>query len=211
MGDFPAVQSPAAILAESTLLIVDDLPENLSVLGELLSGAHYRVRAANSGLSALRLAAQHPAPDLILLDVMMPAMDGFEVLGRLRADPATRDIPVIFLTALSEAEDEQRGLELGAVDYVTKPIKPAVVLARVRTQLDAKRGRDLLRDQNAFLETEVLRRRSESDLVQAVSIRAPPISPRRATSRPAATSCARKATSACWQRGSGIIRGSRQP
>jgi putative two-component system response regulator len=170
--DFPALQTPAAALAESTLLIVDDLPENLSVLGELLSGAHYRVRAANSGLSALRLAAQHPAPDLILLDVMMPGMDGFEVVGRLRADPATRDIPVIFLTALSEADDEQRGLELGAVDYVTKPIKPAVVLARVRTQLEAKRGRELLRDQNAFLETEVLRRRSESDLVQAVSIRA---------------------------------------
>ena len=99
--DFPALQTPAAALAESTLLIVDDLPENLSVLGELLSGAHYRVRAANSGLSALRLAAQHPAPDLILLDVMMPGMDGYEVVGRLRADPATRDIPVIFLTALS--------------------------------------------------------------------------------------------------------------
>jgi putative two-component system response regulator len=172
MENSPAPRTPAATLPESTLLIVDDLPENLSVLGELLSGAQYRVRAANSGAAALRHAIQEPRPDLILLDVMMPDMDGFEVLDRLKADPATRDIPVVFLTALSEADDEERGLALGAADYVTKPIKPSVVLTRVRTQLEAKRGRDLLRDQNAFLENEVERRRSENELIQAVSIRA---------------------------------------
>jgi putative two-component system response regulator len=168
----PPLRTSTAAPAETTLLIVDDLPENLSVLGELLSGAHYRVRAAASGSSALRHAAQEPCPDLVLLDVMMPDMDGFEVLERLKADPATCDIPVIFLTALSEAEDEERGLRLGAADYVTKPIKPAVVLARVRTQLEARRGRDLLRDQNSFLEKELVRRQSENELIQAVSIRA---------------------------------------
>ena len=167
----PRKPRPTA-LAESTLLIVDDVPENLAVLGELLSSAHYRVRAATSGRAALNYAAQDPRPELILLDVMMPEMDGFEVLGRLQASPVTRDIPVIFLTALSEARDEERGLELGAADYVTKPIQPAVVLARVRTQLEVKRARDMLRDQNAFLESEVTRRLIENDVIQAVSIRA---------------------------------------
>ncbi len=172
MNEPAARRSRPGTLAESTLLIVDDVPENLAVLGELLSSAHYRVRAATSGRAALNYAAQDPRPDLILLDVMMPEMDGFEVLGRLQANPVTRDIPVIFLTALSEARDEERGLELGAADYVTKPIQPAVVLARVRTQLEVKRARDLLRDQNAFLESEVTRRLIENDVIQAVSIRA---------------------------------------
>jgi putative two-component system response regulator len=167
-----SLKSRPAAFAESTLLIVDDVPENLAVLGELLSSAHYRVRAATSGRAALNYAAQDPRPDLILLDVMMPEMDGFEVLARLQANPSTRDIPVVFITALSEARDEERGLVLGAADYVTKPIQPAVVLARVRTQLEVKRARDLLRDQNAYLEAEVSRRLSENDIIQAVSIRA---------------------------------------
>ena len=95
-----------------TLLIVDDVPGNLAILGELLQGAGYRVKAATSGMAALRYAATQPLPDLILLDVMMPEMDGYEVLSHLRAHPATRDIPVIFLSALGDSEDEQRGLEL---------------------------------------------------------------------------------------------------
>ncbi|MBC7734121.1 MAG: response regulator, partial [Bacteriovorax sp.] len=114
-------------MPHQTVLIVDDNPENLTVLGELLC-VHHKVRAANSGALALELAAQAPLPDLILLDVMMPQMNGYEVLERLRAEPATRDIPVIFTTAMSATEDEQRGLELGAVDYLTKPLRPAIVL-----------------------------------------------------------------------------------
>jgi len=155
----------------TTVLAVDDTPDNLAVLGALLQ-PHYHVRVATSGERALQLASALPRPDLILLDIMMPGMDGYEVLAHLRADPASRDIPVIFLTALSDAQNEERGLELGAADYIAKPIQPAVVLARVRTQLEAKRGRDWLRDQNAALEAEVARRMAENDLIQVVSIRA---------------------------------------
>lgn len=166
-ADRQALSSP-----KSTLLIVDDVPENLGVLGELLRGAGYRVRLADSGRAALAYAAREPRPDLILLDVMMPEMDGYEVLRRLRENPLSRDIPIVFLTALSETRDEERGLDLGAADYITKPINPAVVLARVRTQLEAKQARDWLHNQNDFLEAEVARRMQENDSIQAVSIRA---------------------------------------
>jgi putative two-component system response regulator len=166
--------SPPALVAEpdkAILLIVDDSPENLVVLNELLRPC-YRVLAATSGEAALRVAQARPRPDLILLDVMMPGMDGYAVLARLREDDATREIPVMFLTALSGTKDEEDGLQRGAVDYITKPIKPAVVLARVATQLVAKRARDWLKDQNAILEAEVARRMVENDLTQRVSIRA---------------------------------------
>ncbi len=153
----------------STILIVDDSPENLAVLNELLQPA-YRVRVATSGEKALQLAVTSPSPDLILLDVMMPGMDGYEVFSRLRADPRTRDIPVIFVTAMDSTEAEMRGLEIGAVDYITKPIVPLIVLARVRTQMELKQARDWLRDQNAFLEAEVARRMGENLLIQDVSI-----------------------------------------
>jgi putative two-component system response regulator len=99
-------------------------------------------------------------------------MDGYMVLERLRKNPATADIPVFFVTALTDVDDEERGLALGAADYITKPIKPAVVLARVRTQLEAKHTRDWLKDKNAILESEVSRRMVENDLTQLVSIRA---------------------------------------
>jgi putative two-component system response regulator len=154
-----------------TILIVDDEPANLSLLTQLLR-SFYNVRAANSGENALRAATNEPRPDLILLDVMMPEMDGEEVLARLRKNPATFDIPVIFVTALTDVGDEERGLALGAADYIAKPIKPAVVLARVRTQLEAKHTRDWLKDKNAILEAEVSRRMVENDLTQLVSIRA---------------------------------------
>lgn len=157
--------------AHPTILIVDDTPENLSILGELLQH-DYRVRAANSGRRALQIAQSQPRPDLILLDVMMPEMDGFAVLAHLREDPQTRDIPVIFVTAMDGTHDEERGLDHGAVDYITKPIRPAIVLARVRTQLDLKRARDMLHDQNAYLESEVARRMAENQLIQQVSIHA---------------------------------------
>lgn len=156
----------------SLILIVDDEPANLSVLGDLLLDAGYRVKAARSGSAALRYVAQVPRPALILLDVMMPEMNGYEVLTTLRNDPVVRDIPVVFLTALDNAQDEERGFRHGAVDYITKPLKPEVVLARVRSQLQAKLARDWLRDQNQALEAEVARRMEENDMIQTVSIRA---------------------------------------
>jgi len=154
-----------------TILIVDDEPANLSLLTQLLR-PFYQVRAANSGENALRAAMSEPRPDLILLDVMMTGMDGYEVLDHLRKNSATVDIPVLFVTALSDIDDEEHGLALGAVDYITKPIKPALVLARVRTQLEAKHTRDWLKDKNAILEAEVSQRMAENDLTQRVSIRA---------------------------------------
>ena len=154
-----------------TILIVDDTPENLSVLGELLQPS-FRVRAANSGRRALQIAMADPTPDIILLDVMMPDMDGYAVLAELQASEVTRKIPVIFVTAMDGTADEERGLELGAVDYITKPIRPSIVLARVRTQLELKAARDMLSDQNAFLESEVTRRMHENQLIQEVSIHA---------------------------------------
>ncbi|WP_028996830.1 HD-GYP domain-containing protein [Azohydromonas australica] len=158
-------------MSRSTVLIADDNPENLTVLAELLCG-HYQVLAANSGARALELATQQPAPDLILLDIMMPAMSGYEVLQRLRASPQAHDVPVIFITAMNAAEDEQRGLALGAVDYITKPLHPAIVLARVHTHLELKHARDLLRRDNAALEAEIARRMHESHVAQDVTIRA---------------------------------------
>jgi putative two-component system response regulator len=154
-----------------TILVVDDKPENLTVLGELLQSS-YRVLAATSGRRALQLATGTPRPDLILLDVMMPDMDGYEVLESLAADPRSRGIPVIFVTAMSDLEDEEWGLGLGAVDYITKPFKPAIVLARVRTQMELKHARDRLQNQNAYLEAEVQRRMHENAVVQDASIHA---------------------------------------
>ena len=159
------------IQAQPSILIVDDVPENLSVLGELLQPI-YHVRAANSGRRALQIANSLPPPDLILLDVMMPEMDGYSVLAELRKSPATRDIPVIFVTAMDGTDDEERGLDCGAVDYITKPIRPAIVLARVRAQLELKRARDILSDHNAYLEREVAHRMAENQLIQEVSIHA---------------------------------------
>jgi putative two-component system response regulator len=152
-----------------TVLAVDDTPENLQLMSGLLKD-HYRVKVAASGERALKIAAGEGAPDLILLDIMMPGLDGYEVCGRLKAEPATRDIPVIFLTAETEVEDETRGLELGAVDYITKPVSPPIVLARVRTHLTLKAAADFLKDQNAFLEAEVARRTREVATIQEVTI-----------------------------------------
>ena len=154
-----------------TILIVDDEPAILTSMSKVLAPG-YRVRAANSGTRALTVANTEPRPDLILLDVLMPGMDGYSVLSRLKEDHATRDIPVIFVTAMEAAADEEKGLELGAVDYIMKPIKPAILLARVKTQLTLKQARDFLHDKNSFLEAEVARRMEENQIVQNVSIRA---------------------------------------
>jgi putative two-component system response regulator len=155
----------------TTILIVDDTPENLLLLSELLQ-PHYRVRAASSGMRALQVAASEPRPDLILLDVMMPEMDGYEVIRQLKSNPHTANIPVIFVTALESTLDEERGLALGAVDYITKPLRPAIVLARVKAHLELKAARDWLQDRNAVLEAEVAQRMEDNLIVQDISIRA---------------------------------------
>ncbi|CAN5921062.1 two-component system response regulator [soil metagenome] len=158
-------------MPQETILIVDDSPENLAVLGEVLQ-PQFRVRVAKSGARALALVAQSPLPDLILLDVMMPGMSGYDVLASLRRSDATRHIPVIFTTAMNATEDEQRGLALGAVDYITKPMRPAIVMARVKTHLELKRARDRLQCQNLVLEVEIARRMQDNQIIQDVSIRA---------------------------------------
>lgn len=154
-----------------TILIVDDAPENLMLLGELLQ-SEYRVRAANSGARALQVAASEPRPDLVLLDVMMPEMDGYEVIRSLKKQTQTRDIPVIFITAMTASADEEKGLALGAVDYITKPFSPAIVQARVRAQLELKAARDQLADHNQWLEHEVERRVEENQRIRDLSIKA---------------------------------------
>ncbi|PTQ74295.1 two-component system response regulator [Pseudomonas sp. GV071] len=155
----------------ATVLVVDDTPDNLMLMTELLKD-HYRVKAANSGEKALRILQGGSLPDLILLDIMMPGMSGHQVAQQLQLDPRTRDIPIIFLTALASLADEIQGLELGAVDYITKPISPPLVMARVETQLKIKAAADFLRDQNDFLEQEVRRRTREVAAIQDVTIQA---------------------------------------
>ena len=144
----------------NTILVVDDTPDNLALMSSLLKDA-YKVKVANDGEKALRIAASDSPPDLILLDIMMPDMDGYEVCRRLKRDPKTMNIPVIFLTARSEMADEKKGLELGAVDYITKPVSPPIVMARVKSHLALKAMADFLRDQAAFLEREVNKRTAE--------------------------------------------------
>jgi putative two-component system response regulator len=153
----------------ATILVVDDAPANLSLMNTLLE-PHYKVKVAINGENALRIAAADPHPDLILLDVVMPEMDGYEVCRRIMADEQTRHIPVIFLTAKAEIEDERKGLELGAVDYITKPISPPIVMARVKTHLGQKKLADFLRDNNDFLEQEVAKRTREVMANQDVTI-----------------------------------------
>ena len=156
---------------KQTVLVVDDTPDNLTLMTGLLKDA-YKTKVANNGERGLRVASTHPLPDLILLDIMMPGMDGYEVCKRLKDDRLTADIPVIFLTAKTEIEDEQKGFDVGCVDYITKPISPPIVLARVKTHLMLKSAKDFLKDQNAFLEEEVAKRTREVQVVQDVTITA---------------------------------------
>ena len=150
---------------DTRVLIVDDVSRNLQVLGATLSKNGYRIIAAQNGRQALE-SVQEIRPDLILLDVMMPEMDGFETCKRLKADPETRDIPIIFLTAKTEIEDVVQGFDLGAVDYATKPLNPKELLARVRTHLTLRKTQEALeqrvqeiatmkREQEAFLRHEM--------------------------------------------------------
>jgi putative two-component system response regulator len=154
---------------KASVLVVDDTPDNLTLMADLLKD-HYRVKVANNGERALKIVRGDTPPDLILLDIMMPGLSGHEVCEQLKADSSTREIPIIFLTAMTAVEDEKKGLEMGAVDYITKPISPPIVLARVATHLKIKAAADFLRDKNAFLEAEVARRTREVNAIQDVTI-----------------------------------------
>lgn len=151
------------------VLVVDDSRVVRMVMQQSLA-PHYTVVSAEHGEDALRRVADGLRPDLVLLDVDMPGLDGYQVCGRLKADPATRHVPVMFLTARASADDEQRGLALGASDYIPKPVSQPILLARVRTHLALKAHADMLRDQNAYLAAEVERRTREISAIQDITI-----------------------------------------
>ena len=139
---------------KKTILLVDDAPANIQVVNSILKDI-YKIRIATNGPKALELAKVAPPPDLVLLDVMMPEMDGYEVCKRLKSDPGTREIPVIFLTGQTEVEDETRGFDVGAVDYIHKPFSPAVVKARVQTHLVLRGIREQLAQQLFTIQKEL--------------------------------------------------------
>ncbi|PGH58412.1 two-component system response regulator [Azospirillum palustre] len=153
------------------ILIVDDEPINLKVMADLLRDS-YGLIVAKDGPQALARLAGDPLPDLILLDVMMPGMDGVEVCRRLKGDARTRGVPVIFITAMGQVHDETRGFEVGAVDYITKPISPPVMLARVRTHIALREAQRALADQNRQLEDRVAERTRDLLRAQDATIRA---------------------------------------
>lgn len=152
-----------------TVLVVDDIPDNLSIVISILKDS-FRVKAAINGEKALRIARSESPPDLILLDIMMPGMDGYEVCRRLKADSMTSEIPVIFLTARTETDDEKLGLDIGAADFISKPINPAILLARINTQIKLKAASNFLKDKNEFLEQEIRKRTREIISTQDVVI-----------------------------------------
>ncbi|OQX26724.1 MAG: diguanylate cyclase response regulator [Desulfobacteraceae bacterium IS3] len=130
-------------IRKQRILIVDDAPENIRILAQALK-TDYKTTFATAGAQAIKFAMSEEPPDLILLDIMMPEMDGYEVCRRLKAEHKTKNIPVIFITAMNQEEDETKGLDIGAVDYIIKPFSMAIVKARVRTHLELKRHRDIL-------------------------------------------------------------------
>jgi len=136
------------------LLVVDDNPSHIHVVHSILKD-DYKIRIATSGVKALDMAKVNPQPDLILLDVMMPDMDGYEVCGHLKASPETRDIPVIFLTLKMEVADETRGFEVGAVDYIHKPFSPPIVKARVKTHVSLREAHETLARQLIAINNEL--------------------------------------------------------
>jgi putative two-component system response regulator len=142
------------LIEKATILLVDDTPDDLALMSSLLKEI-YKVKIADNGEKAMKIAASDSPPDLILLDIMMPGMDGFEVCWRLKHDHGTLNIPIIFLTGKTEVEDEKKGLELGAVDFITKPINPEIVMARVKNHLALKFKADRMQDQKDNLEIEV--------------------------------------------------------
>jgi len=165
---------------KKTLLVVDDVPANIQVVQSILK-QEYKIKVATSGEKALELIKSQPHPDLILLDVMMPGLDGYQVCEQLKADPETRDIPVIFLTGLTDIDDETKGLQIGAVDYIRKPFSPAIVKARVRTQL-------LIRDSREQVNRQVQAVNHELEMARHIQLS---ILPGRAPDLPGLTVAAR--------------------
>ena len=155
--------------SQKTILIVDDTPSNVTVINALLCGT-YRTRVATSGKAALDLLGVGPLPDLVLMDVVMPDMDGYAVCRALQADARTAELPVIFLTASNDVADEVKGFESGAVDYITKPISPPTLLARVKNHLLLTEARRYLRTQNEELERRVGHRTQEIGMLQEATI-----------------------------------------
>ncbi|HEY0200419.1 MAG TPA: two-component system response regulator [Burkholderiaceae bacterium] len=153
----------------ATVLAVDDKPDNLAFISSLLS-EHYRVVISDNGPQALRIANSSQPPDLILLDVAMPGMDGYEVCRQLKAQTSTRGIPVIFLAIDTLVEDEQRGLALGAADYITPPVHPAILHARVQTHLSIKASNDFLLDKISYLERTLAQRTAELRDIQDATV-----------------------------------------
>jgi len=150
------------------ILVIDDTPENLSLMRNLLHES-YLVKVAPNGGYGLQIAKRN-LPDLILLDVVMPHMDGFEVCVQLKKDPLTKDIPVIFLTSKNSHDEEQYGLDLGAVDFISKPFSPSIVLSRIRSQILLKNAQTLLKNQNRRLEMEVKKQTKDLEELQDATI-----------------------------------------
>ena len=156
-------------LEQSVILIVDDNPNNLAVLFDFLTESGFKVLVARTGESAIT-KAEYSLPDLILLDVLMPGIDGFETCRSLKASNLTKDIPVIFMTALHETENKVKGFSLGAVDYVTKPIQNEEVLARAKAHLSIRKLNQKLRDQNVQMQQEIAdRQQAQINLEQLAS------------------------------------------
>lgn len=158
------------IQEKQTVLVVDDNPDNITLINGLLRQM-YQIKVATSGAKAVEMIKKNP-PDIVLLDVVMPEMDGYEVCRILKNDADSWDIPIIFLTAQIDVQAESRGFELGAADYIAKPVSPPILLSRVKTHLELKRARDFLKSQNQYLEKEVTRRIGEVAQIQEVSIMA---------------------------------------
>lgn len=154
---------------QKTILVVDDTADSLSLIVDLLKDK-YIVKIAKSGQKALNYLNSSDDVDLILLDIMMPELDGYDVIKILKKDSKTKDIPVIFLTAMCDMEDEQKGLELGAADYITKPISPSIMCSRIKTQLENKEAKDFLKDKNTYLQEEINKRTKEIFIIQDATI-----------------------------------------
>lgn len=158
-------------LRDSTILVVDDSPENLELMGGLLSDL-YRIKVASSGSRALKILENDVLPDLILLDVMMPDLNGWDVCRAIKSNQRLAEIVVIFLTAKTSSDDEKLGFDLGAIDYISKPINPATLLSRVKTHLSLKRMSDSLRDRNLILKGEIEKGVQEIRAIQETTIHA---------------------------------------
>lgn len=156
---------------KKTILIVDDTPSNIALLRNLLKD-HYKTKVATHGQRVLEIATENEPPDLILLDIMMPEMDGYQVCKHLKSNDATKEIPIIFLTAKAQVEDEAKGLAMGAADYITKPISPPIVMERIKTHLTNKEAKDFLKNQNKILEEKVKERTQQLGELQDVVMEA---------------------------------------